>query len=302
MTTPDPRPKTTESPNPRSADLDTMDAAAVVRLMNDEDRGIAEVVGQQAVQITRAVERIAGRLRAGGRLLYCGAGTSGRLGMLDAAECRPTFSAPAGQVIGLIAGGERAMLRAVEGAEDDEPQGRADIVESAVNEKDCVVGISASGSTPYVLGGLAQARELGAATVAIVCNHGSPIAAACDLPIEIVVGAEVLTGSTRLKAGTATKMVLNMLSTGTFVQLHKVYRNYMVDLQASNEKLRQRSVRIVRDAASVEAAEAERSVEACGGDVKRAIVTLLRSCDPQVAASLLEQADGSVRAVVDSSD
>ena len=294
-----PQPGTTESSNPQTTDLDAMDALAVVRCMNDEDRGVADAVGSQVEEIARAVDVIAERMRQGGRLLYCGAGTSGRLGMLDAAECRPTFSAPTGQVVGLIAGGERAMLQAIEGAEDDQEQGRCDIRERSVGPADCVVGISAAGSTPYVLGALAQAKEAGAASIAIVCNPGSRIAAACDVAIEVVVGAEVLTGSTRLKAGTATKMVLNMLSTGVFVQVHKVYRNLMVDLQASNEKLRQRSVRIVAAAARVDAAEAARSVAACSGDVKQAIVTLLRSCDAEVAAALLAKVDGDVRAVVE---
>ena len=290
---------TTEAPNPRTDQLDRMDALTLARVMNDEDRLVAEVVRSQLPTIARAVEVIAERLRQGGRLVYCGAGTSGRLGVLDAAECRPTFSAREGQVLGQIAGGDTAMLRAVEGAEDDPKLGENDLRGHRLVTADCVVGISASGRTPYVLGALAHAATVGAATLAIVCNANSAVAAAADLPIEVVVGPEVLTGSTRLKAGTATKLVVNMLSTGAFVRLHKVYGNLMVDLQTSNDKLRDRSVRIVSSAAAVDRGVAARTLSACGGEVKRAIVVLLRKCAPEEAAALLAGAAGSVRAVVE---
>jgi N-acetylmuramic acid 6-phosphate etherase len=289
---------TTEAHNPRTQELDAMSTLAMVTAMNDEDRHVADVVRTQLPRIAAAIDAIAQRMHKGGRLVYCGAGTSGRLGVLDAAECVPTFSAAPGQVVGLIAGGPGALLQAVEGAEDDAELGARDIRGLAPGAKDVVVGIAASGRTPYVLGALRAARDAGALTVAVVCNAGSPVAAAAELPVEVATGPEVLTGSTRLKAGTATKLVLNMLSTGAFVRLNKVYGNLMVDLQATNEKLKARAVRIVADAAACKADAAAELLRACDGEVKAAIVAHRKNVAPHVARTLLFTHDGSVRAAL----
>ena len=295
MTKPDLTALTTEASNPRTEELDAMSTLDLVAAMNDEDRGIAEVVRGQLPRIAELVDAIAEHVRKGGRLVYCGAGTSGRLGVLDAAECPPTFSAEPEQVIGLIAGGPAAIQQSVEGAEDSEARGEADLRAIHIGAKDVVVGIAASGSTPYVLGALKFAESAGALTAAIVCNPHSPLAAVAAIPIEVVTGPEVVTGSTRLKAGTATKMVLNMLSTGAFVRLNKVYGNLMVDLQAQNQKLRARSVRIVAQAALCDAATAERALAACDGEVKAAIVVVRHRGDAPTARTLLLTHDGSVR-------
>lgn len=289
---------TTEARNPRTQELDALSTLELVTAMNDEDRLVAEAVRQQLPQIAAAIDAIAARMHKGGRLVYVGAGTSGRLGVLDAAECAPTFSAAAGQVVGLIAGGPEAFLRAVEGAEDNPALGAADLRAVALTHKDVVVGIAASGRTPYVVGALQAARATGALTVAVVCNRGSDVAAAAELPIEVVTGAEVLTGSTRLKAGSATKMVLNMLSTGAFVRLHKVYGNLMVDLQATNDKLKARALRIVEQAAGCDAGTAKDLLARCDGDVKAAIVAHRKHVAPHVARTLLFTHDGSVRAAL----
>ena len=289
----------TEARNPRTRELDALSTLELVTVMNDEDRAVAEAVRQALPRIAAAIDAIATRMHKGGRLIYTGAGTSGRLGVLDAAECPPTFSADPAQVLGLIAGGPGALLKAVEGAEDDDGLGARDLRALQLGAKDCVVGIAASGRTPYVLGALAEARAVGALTVAVVCNAGSPVAAAAELPIEVVPGPEVLTGSTRLKAGTATKLVLNMLSTGAFVRLHKVYGNLMVDLQATNAKLKARSVRIVAEATGCELAAAEAQLQAADGEVKVAIVAIQKQVTPAVARTLLFTHDGSVRQALD---
>jgi N-acetylmuramic acid 6-phosphate etherase len=289
----------TEQRNPRTADLDRMPTLELLRVMNDEDRGVAGAVARELPRIAAAVDAIALRMQKGGRLFYCGAGTSGRLGVLDAVECRPTFSAQPGQVQGLIAGGAAAFLQAVEGAEDSLELGARDLASLALRPDDCVVGIAASGRTPWVLGALAHARAIGALRIAVVCNQGSPVAGAAEIAIEPVCGPEVLTGSTRLKAGTATKMVLNMLSTGAFVRLHKTYGNLMVDLQASNQKLRERSVRIVGQAAGCDRATAERRLAEAAGEVKTAIVAVLRGCAVPEARQRLAASTGSVRAAVE---
>ncbi len=298
MTKPDLTALTTEARNPRTTDLDAMSTQDLVQAMNDEDRAVADAVRLQLGAIAGAVDAIAERMRKGGRLIYCGAGTSGRLGVLDAVECPPTFSADPQQVVGLIAGGPGAFAKAVEGAEDSEAQGADDLRRLDLGPKDAVVGIAASGRTPYVVGALRFARQCRALTVAVVCNAGSAVAAAAELPIEVVTGPEVLTGSTRLKAGTATKMVLNMLSTGAFVRLHKVYGNLMVDLQATNQKLVARSQRIVQQAAGCDAATAERVLRECDGEVKTAIVALQKVVDAARARTLLFHCEGSVRAAL----
>ncbi len=300
MTKPDLTALTTEAQNPHTMELDAMSTLDLVRVMNDEDRHVAEAVRHELPRIAVAVDKIAEHMRKGGRLIYLGAGTSGRLGVLDAVECPPTFSSSPEQVVGLIAGGPGAFLRAVEGAEDSDTLGAEDLRELGLGPKDVVVGIAASGRTPYVIGALQYARTVHALTVAVVCNRGSAVAAAAELPIEVVTGPEVLTGSTRLKAGTATKLVLNMLSTGAFVRLHKVYGNLMVDVMATNRKLQARSVRIVAEVARCDLATAERRLQECDGEVKAAIVVHRMHVDAAAARSRLFHAEGSVRAVLES--
>jgi len=285
----------TEARNPRTTELDALSTLDLVTAMNDEDRTVADAVQRELPRIAAAVDAIAARMHKGGRLFYVGAGTSGRLGVLDAVECPPTFSATTEQVQGLIAGGAGAFLQAVEGAEDSTTLGPADLQARGLGSKDVVVGIAASGRTPYVLGALAFAKSVGALTVAVVCNAGSPVAAAAELPIEAVTGPEVLTGSTRLKAGTATKLVLNMLSTGAFVRLNKVYGNLMVDVQTTNAKLKARAVRIVAEAVACNETLAQQLLDQCDGEVKAAIVVGRKRVAPAVARTLLLTHDGSVR-------
>ena len=240
--------RTTESRNPATANIDTVSTLEMVRLINAEDAKVAPAVATQLPHIAEAIDRIAARMREGGRLIYVGAGTSGRLGVLDASECPPTFNTAPKQVVGLIAGGNIALTTAVEGAEDDREAGARAIAALNVAAKDNVVGIASSGSTPYVLGALAEARRRGALTISLACNSPAPVEALADVIIAPIVGPEVLTGSTRLKAGTAQKMVLNMLSTGVMIRLGKTYGNLMVDVRATNAKLRQRARRIVMQA------------------------------------------------------
>ncbi len=285
----------TEQRNPRTLELDAMPTLDLLTVMNDEDRACALAVQQALPQIANAVDAIAARMKQGGRLLYFGAGTSGRLGVLDAVECEPTFSSKPGEVVGVIAGGLGAMMRAVEGAEDDVGLGKKDVQDLAVTARDCVVGIAASGRTPYVLGALDEAKARGALRIAVACAKGSAIAAAAEIAIEVVTGPEVLTGSTRLKAGTATKLVLNMLSTGAFVRRNKVYGNLMVDVQATNLKLVERMVRIVATATGKPHEDARLALANCGNEAKTAIVALRCGVDAAVARERIAQCDGSVR-------
>jgi N-acetylmuramic acid 6-phosphate etherase len=289
---------TTEAVNPASTGIDELSPLEIVRLMNAEDAGVAAAVATQADGIARAIAGVAGRLRAGGRLVYMGAGTSGRLGVLDAAECPPTFSTPPELVVGLIAGGPSALVRAVEGAEDDPGLGRRDLDAIGLTAADAVMGIATSGRTPYVMGGLARGREVGALTIGLVCNDHAEMAALCDILIAPRVGPEVIAGSTRLKAGTATKMVLNMISTGTMVQLGKTYGNLMVDLRATNAKLLVRTRRIVARLADVTEDEAERLLAACDGELKTAVVSRLRGVEPAEARAILAAAAGRLRQAV----
>jgi N-acetylmuramic acid 6-phosphate etherase len=263
--------------------------------MNAEDRLVPEAVGRALPQIATAVSRIATALRGGGRLLYVGAGTSGRLAAVDAAECPPTFGTPPDQVEAVIAGGPLALTRATEGAEDDEEAGAAEMDARNLGSRDVVVGITASGQTPFVLGAVRRARARGAATIALTCVSASPLEAACDLAIVVEVGPEVIAGSTRLKAGTAQKLVLNMLSTLTMVHLGKVYGNLMVDLRTTNAKLRHRAVRIISAIAGLGAAEAAAALDRAGGRVPVAIVMLKRRVSAQEAQDLLASAGGVVR-------
>ena len=277
---------TTESRHPATRELDRMSALDLVALMNAEDAVAVAAVQAVLPVIARAIDAVAARMQKGGRLIYVGAGTSGRLGVLDAVECRPTFSVPEGLVIGLIAGGEAALTRAVEGAEDDAERGRDDVSRLVPRSEDSVVGIAASGRTPYVLGALSAAKSVKALTIALVCNPGSAVAAQADLALEAIVGPEVLTGSTRLKSGTATKLICNMLSTGVMVRLGKCYENLRVDVQASNDKLRARARGIVAAATGLDTEAAAALLARCGGEVKTAIVAALVASGGRVRQAL----------------
>jgi N-acetylmuramic acid 6-phosphate etherase len=286
---------TTELPNPNSTQIDSLSPLQIAQLMNREDHGVAEAVGKELPQVATAIELITSRMRLGGRLLYIGAGTSGRLGVLDASECPPTFSTDPGLVVGIIAGGERALTTAIEGAEDDPSQAQLDLQHQHLSSKDVLVGIATSGRTPYVIGALKYARSLGAVTIGLVCNAESELAAHADVMITPVVGPEVISGSTRMKAGTATKLVLNMLSTGTMIQLGKTYGNLMVDLRATNSKLRSRSIRIVQSLTNLDAGQAEELLKQCGGEVKTAIVVQRCQLNPDAARERLRQNQGHLR-------
>lgn len=286
---------TTEAVNPRTTTLDSMAIDGLLRTMNAEDAGVASAVAQAIAEIARAVESIVQARRRGGRLIYIGAGTSGRLGVLDAVECPPTFGTDPGEVLGIIAGGPQAFLRAVEGAEDDPARAAADLSAIKLTRDDVVVALTASGRTPYAIGALRHARSIGAATVAISCNRNAEASAHADVGIEIDTGPEVLTGSTRLKAGTAQKMVCNMLSTAAMVRAGKVYGNLMVDVKPTNAKLIDRARRIVAEATEADPATAAALLEAADGHVKTAIVMRLAGVDAPAARQLLHDADGRVR-------
>jgi N-acetylmuramic acid 6-phosphate etherase len=291
----------TESRNPRSEAIDTLGALEIVRLMNSEDAGVVKAVGDVAGAVAQAVEWAAERFRRGGRLVYVGAGTSGRLGVLDASECPPTFSTPSSMVVGLIAGGPAALTRAVEGAEDDPEQGAIDVAGLDVCGDDLVVGIATSGRTPYVLGAVREAKRRGAATIGIACNALSLLGEVVDLEIAPLVGAEVVAGSTRLKAGTATKMILNMITTGAMVRIGKTLGNRMVDLQPTNEKLRIRSRRMLREITGIDDAHAGEILARCEGKLKRALVVALAHVEPDEAQALLDAHGGLVRAAIEAS-
>jgi N-acetylmuramic acid 6-phosphate etherase len=288
----------TEARNPHSEAIDSLGAHAIVALMNAEDAHVIEAVRAASDAIAQAIDLAAERFRRGGRLIYVGAGTSGRLGVLDAAECPPTFSTPPEMVVGLIAGGATALTRAVEGAEDSPSQGAADVDAVKVNDRDLVIGIATSGRTPYVLGAVRRARERGAFTAGIVCNQPSLLGEVVDLPIALLVGPEIIAGSTRLKAGTATKLCLNMISTGAMVRIGKTFGNRMIDLQPTNEKLRIRTRRILRELAGIDDGEAAAYLEQAGGRLKPALVMALAGVDIVRARALLDAHGGQVRASV----
>lgn len=285
----------TEGRNPASERLDELTPLEFARLMNAEDARVLTAVASQAEAIATAIDVIADRLRAGGRLVYAGAGTSGRLGVLDASECPPTFNTRPEQIVGLIAGGPVALTRAVEGAEDHPELGEADLQAIDFAAKDVLVGIATSGRTPYVLGAAAYARSLGAYTIGLACTSSAELTAAVDLAIVPVVGPEVVTGSTRLKAGTATKLVLNTLTTGAMVRLGKTYGHLMVDMRASNMKLRARANRMVRQLTGVDHAAAAALLEQCGGELKTALVAQLAKLSPEEARRRLGESGGLVR-------
>ncbi|MFR3659667.1 MAG: N-acetylmuramic acid 6-phosphate etherase [Subdoligranulum variabile] len=286
---------TTETRNPDTMALDEMSALEIVTAMNREDRKVPEGIEAVLPQIAATVEAVEAAFRKGGRLFYLGAGTSGRLGVLDASECPPTFGVDPNMVVGLIAGGDRALRFPIEGAEDSRELGRQDLVDHDLRPDDVVVGIAASGRTPYVLGALEYARSVGCRTAAIACNRGSAVGQAADIAIEAPVGPEVLTGSTRLKAGTAQKMILNMISTGAMVRIGKAYQNLMVDVVQSNEKLQVRAENIVMEATGVDRAQARQTIDAADGRVKLAVTMILTGQDKAQAEQLLERAGGRVR-------
>ncbi|RZA49322.1 N-acetylmuramic acid 6-phosphate etherase [Serratia marcescens] len=287
-----------ETRNPATMGLDEMSTLDMVRCFNQEDRKVPEAIEKVLPAIAQAVDLAAAALKAGGRLIYLGAGTSGRLGVLDASECPPTFGVPHGVVVGLIAGGPGALLKAVEGAEDDEALGEADLRALNLTAVDMVVGLAASGRTPYVIGALRYARGLGCPTAAISCNPDSPIVHEAQVAISPVVGPEALTGSTRLKSGTAQKLVLNMLSTGAMVKLGKVYQNLMVDVKATNVKLVDRACRIVMEATGAERAQAEAALAQTGFEVKPAILMILAGVSAEEAQQRLQRHDGYLRAAL----
>lgn len=284
-----------ESRNPNSMTIDLLPTKDILEVMNAEDAKVPEAVSKVIPEITRAVDEIVCAFRNGGRLVYMGAGTSARLGVLDASECPPTFSVPPGMVIGLIAGGPRALRQAVEGAEDDAQEGEKDLKSITLTEKDIVVGIAVSGRTPYVIGGLDYAKSVGAVTVSLTCNPDSAIAAMADIAISPVVGPEVVTGSTRLKSGTAQKLVLNMLTTASMIRIGKTYENLMVDVHVSNKKLYARAVGIIAEATGCTPDIAETYLVRARKNVKLAILMVLTDMDVEEAATALEKADGFLR-------
>lgn len=289
---------TTEKRHPNTMHLDQMSVGQVLEEINKEDRKVPEVIAEALGQIEAAVETIIQSFNAGGRLIYFGAGTSGRLGVLDAAECVPTFGVSPDLVVGLIAGGDKAMVEAVEGAEDSLTLAEEDFKKLKLNANDTVVGIAASGRTPYVIGGLQYAQSIGAKTVSIACNQQAKISGFAQIPIEVDCGPEVLTGSTRLKAGTAQKLILNMLSTVSMIGIGKVYQNLMVDVQATNEKLEERSKRIIMAATECSYEEAASYFEAANHKVKVAIVMILTNLDATEASRKISAANGFVNQVL----
>lgn len=291
----------TEQINPNTTDIDRLSVQEIVQRINREDRGVAQIVETALPQIAQAVEGIVERLRSGGRMFYVGAGTSGRLGMLDAAECVPTFSVSRELVQAVIAGGDIAVTRSVEGVEDDRAAGGTDLKARNLSAADVVVGIAASGRTPYALGAVAYGREVGALTVGIACNQPAPLLEEVDIAIALPVGPEVIAGSTRMKAGTATKMALNMLSTASMIKLGKVYGNLMVDVLVANDKLASRARSIVTHITGLDAAAADELLQQAGKQVKVAVVMHTCAVDRETAERTLQENDGFLRHVLENS-
>ena len=288
----------TETRNQNTMNLDIMTPLEVVTVMNQEDAKVPEAIKPALPNIAQCVTWAIESIEAGGRIVYMGAGTSGRLGVLDAVECPPTFGVAPEVVVGLIAGGEKAFVKAVEGAEDSRELGRQDLIDINLEKRDIVIGIAASGRTPYVLGGLAYAQEVGCHTVGISCNPGSAVGAAAELAIEVVPGPECLTGSTRLKSGTCQKLILNMISTATMVGCGKAYQNLMVDVMQTNEKLVVRAQNIVMEATGCDRETAKEKIGLAGGNAKTAITMILADCDAEEAKARLAKAKGHVREAI----
>ena len=285
----------TEQRNPNSMNVDSLSALEIMQLMNEEDKQVPLAIEKCLPQIAQAVERIVAAFQQGGRLVYIGAGTSGRLGVLDASECPPTFGVSPEMVKGIIAGGERALRHPIEGAEDSKTQAVVDLQTIQFSSKDVLVGIAASGRTPYVIGALEYAKSLGSVTVSIASNPNSAMANIVDIAIDTVVGPEVLTGSSRLKSGTAQKLVLNMLTTASMILMGKCYQNLMVDVQASNEKLKARAIRIVMQATDCDKAVAEETLKLADQNAKLAIMMILSGLDRAQAEALLEKHQGKLQ-------
>jgi N-acetylmuramic acid 6-phosphate etherase len=292
---------TTEKRNPRSAGVDRMTTLEIVDLINSEDRTVPQAVGSQRERIAKAIDVIVGQFLAGGRLFYVGAGTSGRLGVLDASECPPTFGVKPSMVQGIIAGGKRALVRSIEGAEDHPNDGAKAIDKKRVSNKDVVVGLAACGLTPFVRGALQRARRIGAKTICVTCAPEAVGVIPVEIVINPVVGPEIVTGSTRMKAGTATKLVLNTLTTAAMIKLGKVYGNLMVDLRAVNDKLRDRSVRIVMELTGVSRARATALLNRADGKLKPAVVMHFRNVDLQSAMRILDECNQSLRKAIEDS-
>ncbi|PAQ03141.1 N-acetylmuramic acid 6-phosphate etherase [Mesorhizobium mediterraneum] len=287
-----------EDRNPKTMDIDLLPTIDILRKINDEDRGVPAAVEKVIPEIAAAVDRIVGAFQKGAQLVYMGAGTSGRLGVLDASECPPTFGVPESMVVGLIAGGADALVRSAEGAEDDPKQGMKALQEINLTADDVVVGIAVSGRTPYVIGGLTYARQVGATTVALSCNPRSIIAGLADIAISPLVGPEVLSGSTRLKSGTAQKLVLNMLTTASMIRIGKSYQNLMVDLNPSNKKLVARAVRIVMQTTGCAAQQARQALDQTDNDVKLAILVTITGMGVEEAREALGAAGGFLRKAI----
>ncbi|EOX6881283.1 N-acetylmuramic acid 6-phosphate etherase [Providencia stuartii] len=285
----------TESRNAASTNIDQLSTIDMLQVINNEDKQVPLAVEKVLPQVAQLVDKVAQAFLNGGRLIYVGAGTSGRLGILDASECPPTYGTPHEQVVGLIAGGHQAIFRAVENAEDKPELGEQDLLNIQFNDKDVLVGIAASGRTPYVLGALAYARKVGAATASISCNPNSPVANAADIAITPIVGPEVVTGSSRMKAGTAQKLVLNMITTGAMIRIGKVFGNLMVDVEATNAKLVERQVKIVMEATECDRQTAELALQQCQRLCKTAILMILSGLDAQEARQLLSDNQGFIR-------
>ena len=288
----------TETRNQNTMNLDIMSPLEVVTVMNQEDAKVPAAITPALPNIAQCVTWAIESIEAGGRIIYMGAGTSGRLGVLDAVECPPTFGVAPEVVVGLIAGGEKAFVKAVEGAEDSRELGRQDLIDMNLQKRDIVIGIAASGRTPYVLGGLAYAQEMGCHTVGISCNPGSAVGAAAELAIEVVPGPECLTGSTRLKSGTCQKLILNMISTATMVGCGKAYQNLMVDVMQTNEKLVVRAQNIVMEATGCDRETAAEKIAIAGGNAKTAITMILADCGLEEAKERLARAKGHVREAI----
>lgn len=285
---------TTEKSNYKSKDIDKKTTLEVLQIINEEDKKVAYAVEKELPNIAKAVDEIIKSFKEGGRLIYIGAGTSGRLGVLDAAECPPTFSTEKDQVIGIIAGGKKAFTEAIEGAEDDVDAGRRDLENINLTKLDTVVGITASGNTPYVLGAIEYANSVGATTVGLCCNYNSKLSKLVEIPIIPVAGPEIIAGSTRLKSGTAQKMVLNMLSTASMIGIGKVYNNLMVDLNPSNNKLMDRAKRIIMEATGVDENAAKEYLKLSKNQPKIAIVMIEANCNYDEAVKSLNKCDGSI--------
>ena len=285
----------TETRNQETMNLDEMSSLEIVQAMNKEDLKVPQVITGLLPIISKVVDICALALKTKHRVFYMGAGTSGRLGIVDSSECPPTFNASPNEFIGLIAGGERAFIKAVEGAEDSEDLGKEDLIKRNFCKEDICIGLAASGRTPYVIGGLKYAKSIGAQTVSISCNKNAKVSKYADYPIEAIVGPEILTGSTRLKAGTAQKLILNMISTGAMIRRGKSYQNLMVDLQMNNKKLERRALNIIKEATGVGEDEAKEYIQKSKGSVKVAIVMILANCDYDDAIKRLDKADGQVR-------